>query len=334
VKAGDTMYGISRKTGVSVANLASWNNIADPTLISVGLRLTLKAPPKPVPAPQPTPDPDKPAIMQANVLGENLWADYGASTYRSRLDELERTRDEVRASIVLGCESGNYVDGQILSRYYGWGGNRAGAEGVTKDEASYVLHSGNDVRISGSEHVDPKKYRILDDGWEHTYTATTHDGVTWACVQDRDSGVVFYLAVMHGVPWPIGPNTVRKWDTVREKQTAGMLEFLNKKREQTKADRRLEVVPVIFGEDFNGKRTDPYDGPGKAMARYGYADAYTLSQKKLPAGSAGRKALIDRIGVSVEGVTVREHIIVPTRKGTDHPYAVAVAVDLTNRKKA
>lgn len=336
VQAGDTLYGISRKTGISVTNLAGWNNISDPSLISVGLRLTLKAPPAVPPAPQPTPDPEKPAIAQVRVLGENLWADYGASTFRQRLDELDHTRNEVRASIVLGCESGNYVDGQVLNRMYGWGGNRAGAEGVTRDTASYVLHSGNDVRISASEHLDPKKHAILDDGWWHTLPSSTHDGATWACVQNRESGVVFYLAVSHGIPWPIGPNDVRKWNNHRYDQFAGMFEHLAEYRAKTMKDRRLEVVPAIIGEDFNGLRTDSKypggDGPGRAMAKYGYADAYTLAKVRLPAGSPGRRPLIDRIGVSLQGVTVREHIVVPTRKGTDHPYAVAVALDLTNRK--
>ena len=233
---------------------------------------------------------------------------------------------------MLGCESGNYVDGQVLNRVYGWGGNRAGADGVAKDQASYVLHSGDDVRISTSIHLDPAKYRILDEGWWHTLQSSTHDGATWACLQHRLTGVVFYAAVTHCVPWPIGPNNVRKWDDQREKEIGGMLAELNEYRAKTQKDRNLEVVPAIIGQDWNGKRTDPYDGPGKAMDRYGFTDAYSYAKTRLPAGNPGRRALIDRIGVSKDGVTVREHTIVPTRKGTDHDYAVAVALDLTNRK--
>ena len=282
--------------------------------------------PTPTPAPVPAPAP-APTVAQIRVLGENMWADYGARSYRSRLDNLNQTRKEVRASLVLGCETGNYDDGHLLNHAYGWGGTRG---------TSYILHSSNDVRISTSIHMNPAKYRVLDEGWWHTDRASTHDGATWACLQHRLSGVVFYVAVMHGVPWPIGPNDVRKWNEQRYKEVHAMLDQLDEKRRQTKADRNLAVVPAIIGEDFNGKRTDSKypggDGPGRAMAAHEYVDAYTRAQTRLPAGADGRRPLIDRLGVTVEGVTVREHIIVPTRGGTDHDYAVGVALDLTNRK--
>jgi LysM repeat protein len=43
VKSGDTLNIISSRTGVSVANLVSWNNITNPELIEVGQVLKLKA---------------------------------------------------------------------------------------------------------------------------------------------------------------------------------------------------------------------------------------------------------------------------------------------------
>lgn len=42
VKKGDTLSGIAKAEGVSVANLQSWNNITDPNKITVGQKLKLK----------------------------------------------------------------------------------------------------------------------------------------------------------------------------------------------------------------------------------------------------------------------------------------------------
>lgn len=284
----------------------------------------------------PEPKPPKPTVALVRYLGENLWADYGASSYASRLDELNATRHEVRASRVLGCESGNYRDGQILNREYSWGGNRAGAAGVSNDEASYVLHSGDDVRISTSIHWNPDTHRLLDEGWDHTLKSSTHDGITWSVWQNRLSGVVAVDGVLHCVPWPIGPNKIRRWNEQREKEVSLGLDVLNELRLKVAKDRKLEVVPGICGEDFNGPRTDSKypggDGPGLAAKAKGWTDSYVVAKKRLPAGSVGTKALIDRILVTNVGVTVREHTIVPTRKGTDHPYAVGLYLELTNRK--
>lgn len=44
VKKGDTLSGIAKDKGVSVANLQSWNNIKDPNKIKVGQKLKLKGP--------------------------------------------------------------------------------------------------------------------------------------------------------------------------------------------------------------------------------------------------------------------------------------------------
>ncbi|RXM10820.1 N-acetylmuramoyl-L-alanine amidase [Bacillus subtilis] len=42
VKKGDTLSGIAKAEGVSVANLQSWNNIKDPNKITIGQKLKLK----------------------------------------------------------------------------------------------------------------------------------------------------------------------------------------------------------------------------------------------------------------------------------------------------
>lgn len=44
VKSGDTLSSISQRSGISIDNLAKWNNIKNKNLINVGQKLTLKAP--------------------------------------------------------------------------------------------------------------------------------------------------------------------------------------------------------------------------------------------------------------------------------------------------
>lgn len=61
VVRGDTLGGIAARHGVTVDQLAAWNGITNPNLISVGqvLRLTAPAPePDPEPTPDPEPDPE------------------------------------------------------------------------------------------------------------------------------------------------------------------------------------------------------------------------------------------------------------------------------------
>jgi LysM repeat protein len=44
VVRGETLYGIATQQGVSAADLAKWNDIADPGMIQVGQKLRLSAP--------------------------------------------------------------------------------------------------------------------------------------------------------------------------------------------------------------------------------------------------------------------------------------------------
>lgn len=66
VKQGDTMFSIAKANGVTVRDLAAWNNIEDPSSIRVGQQLRLTPPavdeaaPVAVPAPAPAPVTIKP----------------------------------------------------------------------------------------------------------------------------------------------------------------------------------------------------------------------------------------------------------------------------------
>ncbi|MGH8106858.1 MAG: LysM peptidoglycan-binding domain-containing protein, partial [Arenimonas sp.] len=44
VQAGDTLYGISFRAGLSYREVAAWNNIGEPYTVRIGQRITLQAP--------------------------------------------------------------------------------------------------------------------------------------------------------------------------------------------------------------------------------------------------------------------------------------------------
>jgi LysM repeat protein len=65
VQGGDSLWKIARKTGVSVGQIASLNNISNPAMIHAGQRLLLAPPPPP-----PPPAPAAAAAAPAPVHGE------------------------------------------------------------------------------------------------------------------------------------------------------------------------------------------------------------------------------------------------------------------------
>jgi hypothetical protein len=278
--------------------------------------------------PKPVLTPGTPIVWDERVHGINAWADYGASTYPSRVDDLNRVRDTTRARKVLVCEQGGYEDGELLDKAYGWGGRRAGT--VAKDKASFVVHSGKDVRIAGGVHWDPAKSLLISEDWYSTLPSSTHNGLTAAVLQDRETGGLSVNGVIHCVPWPIGPNDVKKWNDQRYEEVGAALEIMDEIRAEVAREFNVKIVPGILGEDFNGPRTDSKypggDGPGRAAKDNGWVDAWQIAAKRLGITTAQ----IDRFLVSLEGVEVVEHNVVKTNGATDHPYAVGVLLRLTN----
>lgn len=273
-------------------------------------------------------DPSAPKVHQERVHGMNRWADYGAATYEDRLPLINSVRDRARASKTISSECGSWNDGEAANKAYGWGGHRAGT--VPADKASFVLHSDDDVRISGAIDWDPSKHRLIREGWAPTLPSSTHNGLTYAVLQNRTSGVYSVNGSTHGVPWPIGPNDIKKWNDQRYREFDAAFETLNEIRAEVGLEFGVRIVPGILGEDANGPRTDTKypggDGPGRAAKDNGWVDGWQVAVKRL--GPA--VAPIDRGFVTLEGVEVLEHEYLDTRKATDHPYAWAMLLELTN----
>lgn len=240
--------------------------------------------------------PKAPAAEAAmfRLLNINVCADYCASSYSSRLDNIEAVRAAARASIVVTTESGNYDDGARLNRAFGWGGRRG---------VSYILH-GASVPITTAIHWNPATYELTDEGQFET-TGSTHRYATWVVLEHKQASREFVVGATHLIPWPKGPNTIRKYDIQREQSFGAFLDKLK---------RIAGTRPALGVGDLNGKRNDPYDGPGKAMTKHGFVEAKT------------GKAVIDRI--CGRGVTFTEHTVLPTRGATDHDTAVAAYVTL------
>src|SRR5262249_18195483 len=55
VQPGETLFSIARRFGLSAAELAAWNGLADPDLLAQGQEITLVAPAAPAPTAAPAP---------------------------------------------------------------------------------------------------------------------------------------------------------------------------------------------------------------------------------------------------------------------------------------
>ncbi|HJT64002.1 MAG TPA: LysM peptidoglycan-binding domain-containing protein [Candidatus Limnocylindria bacterium] len=72
VERGDTLWDLARRHGVTVADLAAWNRIENPSLIRIGQRLVLQPPPTPAAAVPPPPAAPAPVIHVVRA-GDTLW---------------------------------------------------------------------------------------------------------------------------------------------------------------------------------------------------------------------------------------------------------------------
>lgn len=197
-------------------------------------------------------------------------------------------------------ESGTYAAAEKLNKWFGWGGK------------AFILHGGS-MPITTAAHWNPKVWKLRAE-WGHsdkspiiTLPSSTHRWATAVLLEQVASGGLLLAGITHLQYLPKGPNTIRKYDREREAQLGGLLRWLNQTGDDLGVPARLAVG------DFNGLHSDPYDGPGKAMAKHGYVDA---------GDSAGSKAIIDRF--AVRGLKVLGHKVVPTNGATDHKTAATL----------
>lgn len=72
VSRGDTLWDLARRHGVTVADLAAWNRIENPSLIRIGQRLVLQPPASPVAA-APLPPAAPVPLIHVVRAGDTLW---------------------------------------------------------------------------------------------------------------------------------------------------------------------------------------------------------------------------------------------------------------------
>lgn len=229
--------------------------------------------------------------------------------YNTRLDEIEDVRTAAHADLVFTTESGTYANAEKLSKFLGWGGD------------AFVLHGGS-MPITTAAHWNPHVWKLKAE-WGHsdkspiiTLPGSTHRWATAVLLEQVSSGGLLLAGITHCVPWPKGPNTIRKYNEQRAAEFGGLLDWLEETGDN------LGVPARIATGDLNGIRTDTKypggDGPGKAMAKYGYKDAAVIAETS----GGPNRALIDRF--AVKGLSIAKHTVLPTNGATDHDHAAAI----------
>ncbi len=97
VQRGDTLWELARRHGVTVAELAAWNQIENPSIIRVGQRIVLQPPAAPA-LPPPSP-PVAPAPLIHVVSAGDTWWDL-AARYRTTVAVLAATNHLPNPSLI------------------------------------------------------------------------------------------------------------------------------------------------------------------------------------------------------------------------------------------
>jgi hypothetical protein len=263
------------------------------------------------------------SVATFNGLIVNAWAIYGASSWQSRLDNLNDLRHRAEASIVWATEMGGYKHGEQLSRAFGWGG---------KYGKSFILHGGSSP-INTAILYDPAKWKMHEDiGNTETRPFITKSGTThrWASavlLERLGTGQFILNGCTHTQYKPHGRNTIPQYDRERYGQMDGFLTKLDRWAEQFEDEYKQASIARLGCGDFNSRyRTDPYChtiGVTKAMVDNGYRDFRIAAEQK-----SGKPAnIIDR-GCYKGKVRVRRHDVLPDRGATDHDNGAGVLLSV------
>lgn len=246
-----------------------------------------------------------------------------------------------RSDVHLGCEAGTYADGALFNKALGWGGVRYGSDADTDDRASFVLH-GSPVSVTSVVDLDPRRLRVIAAGQFVTYDDwSRNDDATWAILADRLTGVAGLYGASHfefeprGPNLPTGVNKGHKYDKIREKQADGFYGQLLAIAAEWAPKLGIRELPIVAAADTNGDADDPYDGPGKAADRHGFADTDEVAKKRTNGDKTthakkdwNKGGRIDRIKVWGP-VTVLSQTTINTWPFADHAL-VGVTLTLTN----
>lgn len=213
-------------------------------------------------------------IAVVNVCGWPSWASHsGLSDFDKRVERIAAKIKAAGCDIVAAQElalttregEGNYSRGKRLSLALGWDGNRIKDDKAPKKDETFVQH-GNYAPVATALLWNPDKVYCIKAGRITTYKDwPRNNGATWAdLIAD---GKRARYTVTHLEFYPIGANTIPKYDTIRRRQTDGALDQLQVKG-------RTNFILADANCDLNDAR----DGFGLAVHEHGLKDFDEISK--------------------------------------------------------
>lgn len=200
---------------------------------------------------------------------------YWMKNFSGRIDDICRKAKDAKADILAVNElwitnedgEAKYRHGKRMSELMGWGGRRVKDDKNPKKDESFIQH-GNFGPVATALIWNPDKVHAINGGRITTYSGwPRNNGATWAdLIAD---GKRARYEVTHLEFYPIGPNTIPKYDTIRRRQTDGGLDQLQRKGR----------TMFILG-DMNCDLNDARDGFGLAAHEHGLKDFDEVSKNR------------------------------------------------------
>lgn len=341
VRPGDTAYSIAKAHGIAVADLAKWNGLADPTLITPGMVLKVK--PTPIPPLDPDEEPEVPkptagkkvrlraATGNVNVYWKGGWG--------GRVDDVARVLKKGSPSIVGLCEMSTGAAGGLMVKHLGWGdaSNQVDSHKEPRSRDSYDVHGGPHAGVRIFAGWDPDKRRVLEVR-EFKTVGDRNSRAIAVLLQDRETGVLSVWAWTHLEFEPQGANKKGHWgNDRRQAQLDSTMKQAKAFAAEAAKEHRVEWVPTFVGGDMNGDKDDPEDGPGIAAKKHGFVDADTVAEKKINGTKTTHAKKPWKNGYRIDrwfvekGVRVLESETLNMYPHSDHN-AVVIYVEFSNEK--
>lgn len=261
-------------------------------------------------------------------LRKGVVAKKGLDYNPDRAKGIAKMAVKMGVSTFTTSESGQYADADLLSKNLGPGWKN-------------VLHGDAAGDITSAVHWN-SNFKMLAEGRISSGNAAevaNHNWGTYALLQDlTGSDVIFMNVGYHAEYRARGVRDASKYDRLREKHTRVLVSESEKIASAAATKYNVKVVPIVFFGDFNQDKDDYYDGPGKAMAAYGYVDFEVVTTSMSgpettyneldPKKVNGRR--LDR-GFAKRGTKMGATKTVSGYPDTDHN-GVSTEITLTNEK--